>query len=138
MSSFNDLEKKFKALKSLNNLLAIKAEFEAEGTRIEELAIISYLSSKHNIPLTLKIGGPFAKRDIYEAFQVGADNILVPMVESDFALENCFNFYNSFLSIFKSFNNSPSLSINIETIKSFENIDSIIKKLKIYPKVLKI
>ena len=129
MSSLKNLEKKFETLKSIGNLKAIKAEFEAEGTRIEELSIISYLCSKHLIPLTLKIGGPCAKRDIYEAFQVGADNILVPMVESDFALEICFEHYNSFLSIFKSFNKKPSLSINIETIKSFENIDLIIKKI---------
>ena len=37
-----DLEEKLKKLKSSTNLLAIKAEFEAEGTRIEELSIIFF------------------------------------------------------------------------------------------------
>ena len=124
-----DLEEKLKILKSGNNLLAIKAEFEAEGTRIEELSIISFLCSKYSIPLTLKIGGTCAKRDIYEAFQVGANNILVPMVESAFSLEYFINCYESFKSNFESFNNCPSISINIESIKGFENLDLIIEKI---------
>lgn len=124
-----DLEEKLKKLKSSNNLLAIKAEFEAEGTRIEELSIISFLCSKYSIPLTLKIGGTCAKRDIYEAFQVGANNILVPMVESDFSLEYFINCYESFKSNFESFNNCPSISINIESIKGIENLDLIIEKI---------
>ncbi len=133
--SIIDLEEKLKILNSSSNLLAIKAEFEAEGTRIEELSIISFLCSKYSVPLTLKIGGPCAKRDIYEAFQVGANNILVPMVESDFSLEYFLNCYKSFKSNFASFNNCPSISINIESLKGFENIDSIIKKInKISPK----
>ena len=125
-----DLEEKLKKLKSSTNLLAIKAEFEAEGTRIEELSIISFLCSKYSIPLTLKIGGTCAKRDIFEAFQVGANNILVPMVESDFSLEYFINCYESFKSNFESFNNCPSISINIESIKGFENLDLILQQIK--------
>ena len=125
-----NLDNKLSLLKSSNKLIAIKAEFEAEGTRIEELSIISYLCSKNTIPLTLKIGGPCAKRDIYEAFQIGADNILIPMIESDFSLEYCVNCFKALKSTFKSFNESPTLSINIESITGFENIDLIIKKLK--------
>ena len=51
----NELEGKIKDLKATKLLLAIKAEFEAEGTRIDELAILSELCCKNNIPLTLKI-----------------------------------------------------------------------------------
>ena len=71
-----------KRLSSLSSFLAVKAELEAEGTRIDELATLSGLCFNHRIPLTLKIGGPTAERDIYEAFQIGANNILVPMIES--------------------------------------------------------
>ena len=99
-SSIFDLEKKLISLKSSNLLIAIKAEFEAEGTRIDELSVISYLCTKNKIPLTLKIGGPCAKRDIYEAFQLGANNILVPMVECEFALDFCYRSYISLIPAF--------------------------------------
>ena len=88
---YKKLEDRLLNLVSLNSFLAVKAEFEAEGTRIDELSVISYLCLKNQVPLTLKIGGPCAKRDIYEAFQLGASNILVPMVESEFAFEFCYD-----------------------------------------------
>ena len=110
-SSLFDLENKLISLKSTKLLLAIKAEFEAEGTRIDELSVISYLCLKNQVSLTLKIGGPCAKRDIYEAFQLGATNILVPMVESEFAFEFCYGSYKSLIPAFKPLNICPSLSI---------------------------
>ena len=63
-----NLGEKLTQLKCSNKLLAIKAEFEAEGTRIDELSVLSFLCLSKKIPLTLKIGGPCAKRDIYEPF----------------------------------------------------------------------
>ncbi len=130
-SLLSELEKNLLSLKSSNSLLAIKAEFEAEGTRIDELSILSYLCTKNEIPLTLKIGGASAKRDFYEAFQLGADNILVPMIESDYALENCCQSFNDFAKDFKSLNKIPSLSINIESITGCKNFRNIIDKIKI-------
>ena len=129
-SLLSNLENQLLDLKSSKMLLAIKAEFEAEGTRIDELSIISYLCLKNNVPLTLKIGGPCAKRDIYEAFQLGATNILVPMVESEFAIEYCANSYNSLILSFKELNICPNLSINIESKKGIKNIDNILKKIE--------
>ena len=128
-SSLFDLENKLISLKSSKLLLAIKAEFEAEGTRIDELSVISYLCLKNQVPLTLKIGGPCAKRDIYEAFQLGASNILVPMVESEFAFEFCYRSYKSLIPAFEPLNICPSLSINIESKTAINNFDSILKKV---------
>ena len=124
---FKDFEKRMKRLSSLSSFLAVKAEFEAEGTRIDELAILSELCCKNSIPLTLKIGGPTAQRDIYEAFQLGASNILVPMVESKYSLLNCFEMIQKFLPLFKELTNTPKLFINIESQLALENIDSILQ-----------
>ena len=110
---FQNFEMQMKRLSSLSSFLAVKAEFEAEGTRIDELAILSELCCKNSIPLTLKIGGPSAQRDIYEAFQLGASNILVPMIESKYSLLNCFEMFEKFLPLFKDLTNTPKLFINI-------------------------
>ncbi len=124
---FEKFEMQMKRLSSLSSFLAVKAEFEAEGTRIDELAILSELCCKNSIPLTLKIGGPSAQRDIYEAFQLGATNILVPMVESKYSLLNCFEMVQKFLPLFKDLTNTPKLFINIESQLALKNIDSILK-----------
>ncbi len=125
-----ELEKKIISLKSSQRLKAIKAEFEAEGTRIEELSILSHLCTTNSIPLTLKVGGPCAKRDIYEAFQIGANEILVPMVESAFAIEYCSDAYMALIPNFQSLKTRPLLSVNIESKKAIQNIDSILESIK--------
>ena len=53
--SIYSLEEKLSILKNTNKLHSIKAEFEAEGTRIEELAILSRVCEKLSVPLKLKI-----------------------------------------------------------------------------------
>ena len=127
---FQNFEMQMKRLSSLSSFLAVKAEFEAEGTRIDELAILSELCCKNSVPLTLKIGGPSAQRDIYEAFQLGASNILVPMIESKYSLLNCFAMFEKFLPLFKDLTNTPKLFINIESQLALKNIDSILKVIE--------
>ncbi len=121
----SELEKSFDTLCKIDDLVAIKAEFEAEGTRIEELIILAELCSKRNIKLTLKVGGPSSERDFYEAFQLGTNNILVPMVESEFSLLNSVEIYLKFLPIFKHLKKVPKLFINIESINAIKNLENI-------------
>ena len=107
--------------------MAIKAEFEAEGTRIDELGILSNACFKSNVPLTLKTGGPAAIRDIYEAYQLGAKNILVPMIESDYSIGYFINSYQKFSNDFKDLNEITNLAINIESRLGYENLEKILK-----------
>ena len=127
--SIYSLEEKLSILKNTNKLHSIKAEFEAEGTRIEELAILSRVCEKLSVPLKLKIGGPLAKRDMYEAFQLGAADILVPMVESSFAVETCSGIFMNLIPSFSGLNYNPKLSINIETKLAYRNLSKIIKTI---------
>lgn len=124
-----DLEKKLLILKNTERLHAIKAEFEAEGTRIDELAVLSQLCCKYGIAFTLKIGGPIAKRDLYEAFQLGASNILVPMIESEFAVNQCVESFNKLTPAFSGLKFVPKLLINIETKLAFKNIQAIVNEI---------
>ena len=124
------LESKLLSLKETGRLLAIKAEFEAEGTRIDELGLLSNACFKNNIPLTLKTGGPSATRDIFEAFQLGAQNILIPMVESEYSLEYFISAYKKFSNDFSGLNEITKLAINIESKLGYRNIDKILDVIK--------
>ncbi len=122
-----NLESIILALKDTGRLFAIKAEFEAEGTRIDELGILSNACFKSNVPLTLKTGGPAAIRDIFEAYQLGAKNILIPMIESDYSLEYFINSYQKFSNDFKDLNEITNLAINIESKLGYENLEKILE-----------
>ena len=54
-------------LKNSYHAIGIKAEFEAEGTRLEEALRLKDIVSKAGLDLTIKIGGCEAIKDMYEA-----------------------------------------------------------------------
>lgn len=105
-----------KDLKENYNVTALKAEFEAEGARLEEVYKLKELALKNNLELTVKIGGCYAKKDLYEALEIGADNIVAPMIETPFAMEKFARIAD----------NKAKYYINIETITGYKNLNEII------------
>jgi 4-hydroxy-2-oxoheptanedioate aldolase len=75
-----------KDLRDAHHVVGVKAEFEAEGTRLEEALRLKEVCMQAGLGLTIKIGGCEAVRDLYECRVIGVERVVAPMVESPFAL----------------------------------------------------
>jgi 4-hydroxy-2-oxoheptanedioate aldolase len=110
-------------LKQAYGLVAIKAEFEAEGASFNDLVRLRRLTCMAGVPLRLKIGGVEAMRDIKDALELGVDGIVAPMVESVFGLRKFLEGYRKIYG-----DHRIHLAINIETKNSIDQLDAIMKE----------
>ncbi len=133
----NTLEKKMvdalKDIKDNHHIEGVKAEFEAEGTRLEEALRLKEVVTKAGLDLTIKIGGSEALKDMYDARSIGVTRIVGPMIESAYALKKFLHSAN--LAFPEEERKEVDFLINVETIDAYNNFDKIldlpeIKQLK--------
>lgn len=122
----NELENRLlsilRDLKENFHVIGVKAEFEAEGTKLEEAYRLKELVSKANIGFTIKIGGCEAIKEMYEAKAIGVNSLVAPMIETPYALKKYSN------AVKKVFSKSDNVKFyaNIETITGYNNLDAMI------------
>ncbi len=121
----NHMLKVLKDLKDNHHVIGVKAEFEAEGTRIEEALRLKEVVTKAGLELTIKTGGCEALKDMYDARAIGIANLVAPMVESAYALKKFL------ISVKNSFPDDERKDIcfliNIETIDGYKNFDRMLE-----------
>jgi len=125
----NELEKKMVTvlvdLRENHHVLGVKAEFEAEGTRMEEALRLKEVVTKAGLDLTIKIGGCEALKDMYDSRSIGVARIVAPMIESAYALKKYI--MATKLAFPEDERKDTSFLINVETISGYNNFDEMLK-----------
>ena len=103
---------------------SVKAEFEAEGTRPDELLRLVDIARSANLPLTVKIGGCEAIRDLLEAKQIGVRYVVAPMVETAYALSKYIAAKTVIFTAEEA--EDTAFLFNIETTTAWRNRESIL------------
>lgn len=114
----SELKRKYAAI-------SIRAEFEAEGTKMEELLRLKEICMTAGVGLTLKIGGCESVRDMLEARIVGVNYLVAPMVESAYALRKYLQAVDKVFS--KEERKDIEILCNIETVTARNNLKEMLK-----------
>lgn len=118
-----------KKLKDKYGMIEIKAEFEAEGSRIEEMMRLKDMASFINLPIILKIGGAEAVTDIYNGIILGVNGLIAPMVETKYAVSKYLNVIDNMIQ--PDNREYIEFAINIETLTAVNNIKEILSLEKL-------
>lgn len=113
-----------KRLKGDYGVIEIKAEYENEGSRQDELMRLKDVAGKVDLPIIIKIGGVEAITDIYNAITLGVSGIIAPMAETKFAVSKFVNAVDTFVA--EDNREDIEFAFNVETITAYNNIDDIL------------
>jgi 4-hydroxy-2-oxoheptanedioate aldolase len=112
-------------LKENHHVIGVKAEFEAEGTRMEEALRLKDVVSRAGLDMTVKVGGCEALLDMYNARSIGVTHVVGPMVETAYALHKYLGAVK--MAFPPEEREQVSFLINIETIDAVKNFGRMLE-----------
>lgn len=101
-------------------LVGIKTSFEDEGADFVEVLFLKTFCDRNGIPLTLKISGGEAIRDIKDANKMQISKLVAPMLESKFALEKFVQSCEKYYTV-----DNYQLAMNVESKTCYDNFQDI-------------
>ena len=122
MNNNKELTDLLKELRTKFSAESLKAEAFEDLTR-EDVVNLKELADEAGLGLTLKVGGSEAYRDTKFASEIGVKKLVVPMIESPYALEK---FINVVEEVYPD-NEFPEIYANIETFNGAALLDEILQ-----------
>lgn len=104
-------------------VIAVKGEFEAEGSRPDEFLRLMELTFRADLKLALKIGGCEAVTDLFSSRDYGVDYIIAPMVETPYALRK---FVEARDKVYGDGDHQTEFLFNLETESTLRNLDDMV------------
>lgn len=104
-------------------VVAVKAEFEAEGTRPDEFHRLLEIAHRADLKVALKIGGAEAVSDLFASKVYGVGYIIAPMVETPYALSK---FIDAKKKTHGANEEQTEFLINVETETTLQNLDQMV------------
>lgn len=111
-------------LKEVYGVYGVKAEFEAEGARMDELISLREMILRADLKFITKIGGCEAVHDMQQCKILGATGIMAPMIETPFAMSK---FVGAAKRVYGDEVDTVEWIINAETKTCHANYKEIIK-----------
>ena len=123
-TSANEIVQDLIELKEKHGVIAIKAEFEAEGSRKDELIMLRQMVYQADLDFIIKIGGCEAVHDLDQCKLLDATGIMAPMIETPFAMQK---FRGAAQKVYKDQLGLVEWIINAETKTCLQNYEEIMK-----------
>ncbi len=108
-------------------VVAVKAEFEAEGTRPDEFLRLLEMAHRADLKVALKIGGCEAVSDLLSSRLYGVSYIIAPMIETAYALSKFVDAKNKTHS---DGDHATEFLFNLETETTLRNLDEMVEGSK--------
>lgn len=115
-----------KDMKKNYGVVELKAEFESEAARMNELMRLKDIIEKVGLGMIIKIGGCEAISNMFDAQHIGVTGLIAPMVESAYSMKKYLEAINKYFP--KDLRKNIHFGVNIETFQGYQNLNDILSQ----------